>query len=489
MSELLIVILVIVSIGLTGRSLLALIDRICGTLDSPRLPSEVWGISILMGVSFTAAAGFVWSDLGGQLNRSLALRQAIIGAILGIVATVQSFRRRSIGAIESPASSSPFLTRMFRVVFGLVIIGAFILPALSIKLTDQALSDPAHHKQHEEIQRKAQILFQTGTIDAPALVPESGYPYHFREPLLLPLAERHVDTLWERPSDLADWIWSPLCLAGLGLSFAGVLTRRASTAWGWILATGLTVMPILWSERGLLARSGDLPLACFHGVAVLYLWDALQDSPGRLRVRGLLLASGMASSAVFTKSEGLAYLVVEMVAWMFTLPGGTRSPEPAKDPSETPRSWKQDLLGIAIFALFAAFLLTPWMLYRQALPVDPQSIRWVRPQIGPPEFLRELFSPVIRDWWKTGLPWWLMGLALVSSPRRSLLRPQRFLILTLLGALGAAEFVLAPAGLSRTLDGSSQTFLLQLTPIAVLLMAAVWTPSGHDGTAGPSSVP
>lgn len=472
MSEPLVVIVAILGVVFTGRSVLTLIDRICGTLGTPRPQAEIWGISILLGISFTAASGFVWSDCGGPLNTSLAWRQTVIGSLLGIFATVRSLGRKQPAFVEPIAPSSPFLTRFFRFALGLVIAGAF---GLSLIPPELEFEERAPRKERVEIDRKAKVLFQTGSIDSPELVPDGGYPVHFREPLMLPLAERHVAALLGRLSDTAPAIWSPLSLAGLALSFAGVLTRRTATAWGWILATGLAVMPILWSsETGILARVADIPTTSFHGVAVLYVWDALQRAPGRDRICGLLIASGMASSCVFTKSEGLSYLIVDVLAWgIATL--GSRGVTTSDD-KNTGRStsWGRELFGLAIFVLFTAFLLAPWMIYRHALPTGP-----VAPRVSqPPEFLRDLFHLIIQDWWKTGLPWGLMLLALLSSPRRSWAVPQRFLLLTLVGTLVIAELVLAPAGLKGYLGGSSQPFLMHLTPLTILFVAAAWGPTG-----------
>lgn len=493
MSEMFIVILAILGVVLTGRSLLALIDRVCGTLELPRFPSEIWGISILLGVSFTAAAGFVWSDIGRPLNTSFAWKQLILGSILGLFATIQSFRRLQVTPVTSPGSSSPFLLRTFRLVLGTVIAAAFVVSIRSPQLLDALAQGP--HKDRLEIERRANLLLASGSIDAPGLAPAGGYPYHFRDPLLLPLAERHVHALHGQASELAGAIWSPLCLAGLALSFAGVLSRRTGMAWGWIMATGLSVMPILWSpDLGIPARAADLPIASFHGVALLYLWDALQEVPGRIRVRALLLASGMASSAVFTKPEGLTYLAIDIVAWSVATLGSVRfGTSPGENLGRNP-SWRRDLQGIAIFVVFAAALLTPWMIYRHAMPVNRSSVpselvlpgKFMDRFSRPPAFLCDLMDQIVQDWWKGGLPFGLMLLALVSSPRRHWAIPPRFLLLSLLGFLTAAELFLAPAGFLPHLGGTSRPLLLQLTPLVLLCVAAGWKPTSDEVS---SSVP
>jgi hypothetical protein len=471
MSEPFVVLIAILGVVFTGRSILTLIDRICGTIETPRPQAEIWGLSILLGVSFTAAAGFVWSDCGGRLNASLAWRQTILGSLLGLVATGMSLRRKQSLPVQANVPSSPFLTRFFRVALGLVLAGAF---GLSLFPPDLDGEGQPSGPDRVEIERQAKVLLETGTIDAPELVPEGGYPAHFRRPLLLPLAQRHLAALLGRPSEIATGIWSPLCLAGLALSFAGVLGRRTAVAWGWILATGLAVMPLMWvPEFGVLARMADVPAASFHGVALLMLWDALQTERGRVRASRLLIASGMASSCVFTKSEGLIYLLGHVLAWCLATLGSRGGSSAEGQQMGVFRGWGAELIGISIFVLFTAFLLTPWMVYRHGLPVRPVAAVPARTA----ELLQELVQLIRLDWWKTGLPWGLLLLAVVSSPRRSWAVPQRFLLLAFAMALTLAALLLAPVGLKEYLGGSSQRLLLHLTPLAMLLIAAAWRPS------------
>lgn len=471
MSEPFVVLIAILGVVLAGRSILTLIDRICGTIETPRAQSEIWGLSILLGVSFTAAAGFVWSDFGGQLTASFAWKQTILATVLGLVATGMSLRRKLNLPVDTSIPSSPFLTRFFRVALGLVLAGAFGLSLFPPDLEGEGLTSSP---DRVEIERQAQVLLETGTIDAPELVPEGGYPAHFRRPLLLPLAQRHLAGLLGRPSEIATGIWSPLCLAGLALSFAGVLGRRTAGAWGWMLATGLAVMPLMWvPEFGVLARMADVPAASFHGVALLMLWDALQTERGRVRASRLLIAAGMASSCVFTKSEGLIYLLGHVLAWSVATLGSRGESGAAGEKPGFAQGWGREQIGIAIFVLFAAFLLTPWMLYRHGLPTRPVTAVPARTA----ELIQDLLQLIRLDWWKAGLPWGLLLLAVVSSPRRSWEVSQRFLLLAFAIALALAALLLAPVGLKEHLGGSSRPLLLHLTPLAMLLIAAAWRPS------------
>ncbi|RLS54849.1 MAG: hypothetical protein DWH91_10780 [Planctomycetota bacterium] len=477
-------ILAVLGAALGGRALYALFERVLGKDERPRPSAEIWGLSILLGMGFTSAAAFVWSDLGRPLNARISWIQMIGGALCGLFAIFQHQRRnRVIPAAPYPHSTA--LVRACQILLGLTLLAAVV----QTLLTPQRFWD-----ERAIFAIKARVLHETQSIDAEELRHPDFVQYHPRYPMMLPLLERHVYALAGEFNDRWSKIWFPAMYLGLVLSYAGVLSRRYSADWGWLMALLLALIPVLMpDEYGFLSAQADAPMACFHGVAVLCLWDALQDPPGTRRRRGIILASSVASGAFFVKDEGTAYIIIDLIAWGLTaiLCGGRifpSTPEPDRS-----RSLMGHLLGIVVFGVFAAILLTPWMRHRATLPTTTEMHYWERLkshrlleqlatlQWSIPHLLHRMFA----EWQQWGLSWWLLILAVVTAPRRAIAGPQLFLLLNLLGALAAfvVAGMLAPAELKEHLGGSSHRYLMQLVPVAMLFVAAVWSPTPSKSAA------
>ena len=479
MTGLVAAVIAVVGSTLGGRSLLALFDRVCGTREIQRPSAEIWGASILLGAGFTSALAFVWSDIGQPLTAQFSWGQVGLSGVLGMLVIVNARRQLSKAHDEDSRPALAPLARACQVVLGFVIAAAF----LQTFLTPQKFWD-----ERAIFAIKAKVLYEAGTIDAPELLHPDFVQYHPRYPLMLPLLERHVYALAGRANDRWAKVWFPLMYAGLVLSYAGVLARRTSPDWGWLMATVLGLVPVLLpDEYGFLSAQADAPMACFQGVAVLYFWDALHEHRGAIQRRSLLLASSLAAGACFVKDEGLAYLLVNFLAWASALLlGGGRLGFEALD-EKLPRRLGHQLAAMTTFGLFAAILLIPWMRHRATLPTTTEMHYLERMEAGRllerlstlqwslPHLVRRMFV----EWRIWGLPWWLLLLAALTAPRRSWAGPQRFLLLILLGALAAfvVAGMLAPAELEEHLGGSSHRYLMQLVPVAVLFVAAVWSPA------------
>ncbi len=375
---------------------------------------------------------------------------------------------------------------MCQTILGLMIAASFV----------QALLTPQRFWDERAIFAiKGRVLFETGSINAPELLHPDFAQYHPRYPLLIPLLERHVYALSGSADDRWSKVWFPGMYAGLVLSFAGVLSRRFSPDEGWLMATVLAAVPVLMpDEYGFLSAQADAPMACFHGVAVLLLWDGFLESPGGSRRRGLFLAAAIVSSGVFIKDEGLAYLLVHLLSWGVSLFLGGNSLGSGCAGEGRLRSLGRNLVMMFGFALTTAVLLTPWLLHRRTLPSTTEmhyferldagrliervsTLRWSIPHLG-----HRMFG----EWQTWGLPWWMLLLAIVTAPRRIFAGPQLFLLLNLLGALAAfvVAGMLAPAELEEHLGGSSHRYLMQLVPVAILYVAGAWGRSGVGRGAG-----
>ena len=475
-------IIAVVGAVLAGRALLSFLERVLRVGHTARPPSEVWGVSILLGMAFTAAAAFVWSDGGGPLTERFSWGQIALGVVTGLAA----IWRQSRSAVRGPASAitpppaSGALARICQIGIGVMIALAFV----QTLLTPQRFWD-----ERAIFAIKGRVLYETGTIDAPELRHPDFVQYHPSYPLLIPLLERHVYALSGEANDRWAKVWFPLMYAGLVLSFAGVLSRRSTPDEGWLMATLLATVPVLLpDDYGFLSAQADAPMACFHGVAVLLLWDGFQEAPGGSRRRSLFLAASIAASAVFVKDEGKAFLLVDLLSWglALLLGGGRLGHDP---PGEGRlRSVGRHLLAMVAFVLIAAVLLTPWTLHQRTLPTTTEMHYFERLDAGRlierlstlrwsiPHLLHRMFA----EWRTWGLPWWLVLLALMTSPRRSFAGPQLFLLLNLLGALAAfvVAGMLAPAELEEHLSGSSSRYLMQLVPVAILFVAGAWGRAG-----------
>ena len=400
MDEFLIALLAAVGATLTGRSLLFLFDRVFGTREARRPAAEVWGTSILLGVSFTAASGFVWCDMGQELGPHFSWRQAIIGSLLGILA---EFRSRRLVANSPPLPvmpSSSVILWTYRVTACAVILGMVVLT-----LRDTSPADG----MRKTIEDKARILFEARTTYAPQLVHPEVVTPSSRDPLLIPLFERHVYALLGRECQPWAQIWAPLTYAGMLLTFIGIAGRRVppTRAWGGILA----VSPFVLFDSSTYSFNLAVPTlaaVCFHAAAVLYLWDAWQTSSERERVRGILLASGMASSVCFIRNDGVALLLLNAIAWWVTAVFVHLRATPQSVSSS------RQLMGVIYFCLFAAFLLTPWMRYRSELPIDDQIMITVGQNTAndsETESSHVVFSyfPLLSIWVLSAFVSWMIG--------------------------------------------------------------------------------
>jgi hypothetical protein len=272
---------------------------------------------------------------------------------------------------------------------------------------------------------------------------------------------------------------------GLWLTVAGVLTRRlgAGPAWLWTLLLATTPSLTTW-EYGFLSAQADAVVGCFHGASVLYLWDWLtpraadEGDAAAPPAPAPLLAGLLAGLALWTKDEGIALALVDgailtglgVVAWL-------RRREV--------RSWVIGRrAGFASAAILGPVLLIalPWFLHRRQLPLTEEMGYFDR--LGPeallagmasvPWIVRHLVSRMFLEAGTWGLHWWGGAAACLLRPRRALAPAQALLWLDVLGALAALTVagMLAPIPAEEHIGGSAHRFLLQLTPVAVLFLAA-----------------
>jgi hypothetical protein len=480
---------VVLGQALLGLALLGLLQ---GT-HQRRLPApwaETLGLSMALGIAGTAAILFVYSLAGGRLNGAASWTLTAVGVIAGTVCLTVRRRGGQVGrtavasgigerAVEPKSSPERALVRVSQVVVGVLLVSA----------TVQTLLTPQRFWDERAIFGiKAKVLAEAQSVTAPLLRQPEFVQYHPRYPLLLPLIESHIyatagiDDRWSK-------LPIPVLFSALVLGVAGILTRRCGPGRAWLTAAMLAGVPVLFPfELGVISAQGDAPTACFHGLAVLAIWDRLGQSPLRTSPRDWLLPAVLGAATAFTKDEGLAYLMIDWIAIVLIWPIGRWGRRCARHGANAGPvvdfSLRQLMLVLTVSVTSILALLMPWMWHRQSLPTTtemeyvgnmsaefflsrPGDLAWVAEHL-----LRRMFG----EWDVWGLQWWGVLLAGASACRCVLRPAQCFLLLDIAGALGAflLAAMIAPAELHDHVSGSSQRYLMQIAPTAVIFIAGQW---------------
>lgn len=470
--------LLVLLLGLAGQSLLgvAIARLILGCFpkraeNTSISFSEQAGLAIVLGIGLTAWILFVLSWIGVPLDRQTSVVVTGLGISLGLVSIAASIisSRRAIKAPVDDVAELP-QERAFCRLCQLGIAFWIVMGLAQALMTPQRLWD-----ERAIFAIKAAVLFEDKSIGSKDLADVDFVQGHPRYPLLLPLAEHHLYALLGEVDDRLSKVLFPLLFAGLVLTTVGVLSRHlpVSHAWMWglLLATIPALMP---HDYGFLCGQADAPIGCFHAVALLYIWDACEHArDGSLPTfLGSALVAGLCGGlAAFTKDEGLAFLIVD-VALLGLLTLGALIAR---------RSAARFAALTMVFSGCAIGLLLPWMMHRNTLPATTEmnyfgrlSLEMLTSRIGTlawsvPHMLGRMFW----EWREWGLHWWLMVAAIVIAPRR-LLRPGQWMLLgDVLGSIAAllVAGMLAPVRLEEHIGGSSQRFLMQLAPVAILFAA------------------
>jgi hypothetical protein len=279
---------------------------------------------------------------------------------------------------------------------------------------------------------------------------------HHNYPLLLPMLIAGAYQGAGRFDDSAAKLVFPLMLLGASLvAWFGLrrLTSPGMAAWltaAWIASPAMVV----WSSIGY----ADALLAMFALGAALYLGAyARNGEPADVWIAALCGAF-----AAFTKNEGAALALVILVsagAWII-------------------RSKAQ--MRLFLRAAGVAFLLVvPWLVFRATLPADdenypgrlvPATILHNIDRTGAVivAFGRQMSS--VSSW---GLIWLAIPVALAIRPRALTHRWTRFIWTALILQLATytLAYIIAPSNLTDLLDVTVQRLLVQVSPLAVILLS------------------
>lgn len=486
MSPLLIVVVCLLGQWLLGLAVTRLVFRWTDSKTSHAV-CEQMGLAIVLGIGLNAWGLFLWSWLGGSLGPATSIAFTGFGFVAGIpLLLIKSRGNNGTDGVSEHCPSPDQNTE------GAAFCKAcqWGLGLLTVVALVQSLMTPLRlwdERAHFSI--KASVMFEDRSIRSADLTERDFVQGHPRYPLLIPLAQVHLYFLLGEINDRLAKVYFPLLFAGLVLTTVGVLMRHLTAArawlWGMLLATVPALMP---NEYGFLCGQADAPVACFHGVAVLYAWDVLE----RLRRDGVLSLSSLIISGlscgltVFTKDEGIAYLLIDMtgLALMLivqTLFGHVRHKHGTEKNEHVSESVRTILVAGMVVSTCAAVIVVPWLMHRRGLPQTAemayadrlsveyllkrfQTLTWSVPHLG---------QRMILEWYEWGFQWWFMAMAIVLAPRRLLRPAQMLLVIDVLGALAAllVAGMLAPVQLEEHIGGSSHRFLMQITPVALLFVA------------------
>ena len=425
---------------------------------------EAAGLGIVLGLGLTAYSLFLWSLFGGKLGAIASGVHSLSGWIAGGPWIVSHFRCQFAAQSKKTFSHDRYERAVCCACQFLISI-LFVTTFLQTLQTPQKLWD-----ERAIFALKARVLFEDRTIHSPALLHPDFVQYHPRYPLLLPLAEQNILSLYGSDDDRLSKLIFPLLYCGMVLTATGVLLRHLTPAQAWFAGLLLATIPVLVPyEYGFLCGQADAPIACYHSLSLLFLWDALRQKQFQQVSTGSLVLAGIfAGLAAFTKDEGIAYLIID----------GTILGLLALSPVRSRQRLKRSCLEGILFLTAAGIILVPWLIHRRSLPNTTEmnyfermtwelffsrmeTLRW-----SVPHLVHRMFW----EWNEWGLQWWLMLAALVSRPRSLFHAPQLLLVLDVTAAIAAllVAGMLAPAQLNEHIGGSSHRFLMQIAPIAVL---------------------
>jgi hypothetical protein len=459
----------VLAMWLTGVAIAGMLLR--GREISAATPRWEWhGLALLLGIGGVSWLSFVWSLCGGPLGRAGSISIGLTGGLAGGV-TLLIRRRRPAPACSVP--SSPWSRAV-----------AMLLLCVWISLVTQTLLTPQRLWDERAIFGiKSAVLFEDATIASEALRHPQFVQGHPRYPLLLPLAEEYLYGWLGRVDDRWGKLVAPLVALGLWLVFSGVWERHVGRDRSRLGVLLLASVPALatW-DYGYLCVQADALVAGFHGLSVLYLWDAWRQSEASSSAGfAPWIISGVAAGlCLFTKDEGIALALVDgaalvsvaLLTWI-----ARRSIAGARIEAVNRRI----VAGMLAWTLPILLIAIPWFWWRRQLPTTNEMAYLNRLSLASlvagaatldwsvPHLVQRMFG---RESLTYGLMWWGVALTILLSPRRVLRPSQLLLLLDIFGAVCALLIagMLAPLAVEDHIGGSSHRFLLQLIPTAVLFL-------------------
>lgn len=457
---------------------LGIVQLLPGVASLPRGQRLAYGY--LLGIAWIGGSLYALSHVFAvPLRRPAVLAVLIAPVLAGIVARVR--QRPRLQARLQARKGRPW-TGLEKTVF--------VLSALiCLGVLSESLANPLRDwdgRMTWVVQ--ALHVHQEGTVDARALREPEWYITHPRYPLLLPLAQVALATLFPLGED-AHAVYRPLYAVFLPVFLALVYggARRWVPGNAAALATlSAALLPFLsfYPGGGAVSAYSDLPLACFYGGALFLLLRA------RPRLSHGIAAGLLLAAAVLSKNEGAL-----LALWALLLLGVAL----------VRRRKAAPVVAAAVFAALALALLLSW---RSGIPnrYDESYEELLTAANLWPEIVTRLplllpkirFEMVAAKHWTVF--WSVAPLLLLAGRRGFRRRPSGLLALAALAPLGVAWLAYTvsetPVDLVRM---TWNRFLLQaLLPFLALLAFALddllrrshWLPRALGGPArSPSPSP
>tara|TARA_R110002111_G_scaffold262869_1_gene342126 strand:+ start:40023 stop:41459 length:1437 start_codon:yes stop_codon:yes gene_type:complete len=473
LTDLILILLGAAGVWGSGLVLAQLLLPVSSTASQPKSNlAELLGLGLVLGFGITALFYLLWALIGLRYSSGMAYIWMSLGLAGGVGTFFVRYRRLNQNADRlSPTSKAEIDFR--HLCLGLLIFLA-MTTVIQTWMTPQRFWD-----ERAIFGLKSIVIFQESTILNESLSHPDFVQYHPKYPLLIPLNEAHFYLLMGEVNDRWSKIMFPLLYVGMVLTFLGVLLRSTrQTARAWLFTLMLATVPSMvpW-EYGFLSGQADGPVACFHTVALLYLWSYLsaltRENPQSSVLARLPLIAGLAAGmTIFTKDEGIAFFLVDLIALSLV----------------TVLYFRKRLISTAVsilqFGLTTVIVVVPWFIHRSQLPSTTEMAYFSRMQIttlaeGFSAFfwaVQHLFQCMFLEAWKWGLQWWGLMLSLFAFPGKAIKPHQLFLLLNLLGTLSALVIagMIAPTPVQEHIGGSSLRFLLQISGGAILYIAGQW---------------
>ncbi len=316
-------------------------------------------------------------------------------------------------------------------------------------------------------QLKAKLLATTALTPRPAYFTDVSLSYsHLRYPILMSMISASVHVMTGTLNDGLEKVPAILLLVGLCACVYGAIFRRRGSGAALTATALLLTTPTLLKFAG--SGTAELAIAAFYAcsIAAILRWQEQQ------KIADLLLAAFFSACLAWTKNEGLALAVVNLVIILFA----------------TPRPLlRRHLTSAALFGAIIAMLYLPWFLYTHELPRTDEDyaghLNVTRIVANIDRLPRILWAMLMETFnlARWGIFWVILLPLAILEWKQLQTRPVLTLIALL--ALQTTSYVVAylvtPLDVDHLIMTTSYRLLLHASPVGALLVGMLWPPSAR----------
>ena len=307
---------------------------------------------------------------------------------------------------------------------------------------------------------KARVLSTTPILDANYFKDLNYFSLHLNYPLMIPFLMAGINGINGDLLEVAPKMIFPVFYIVLILFISsGLLSHLSRWKMLVIIVSYMTMSPLLrWSGSGL----ADVPLATFYAGCLTYL---LRWTRSGLR-QDTIMASIFAAFCGFSKNEGCALIIVTFVgilAWLVI--------------SKSHLSIRPVLLYGAI----AFGILAPWFAVARNLPdcdkfLSQFSCSIILENVDRLLVIASAFFDELVSWGKWNGIWMICLFTMVAGGRHLKNPPIFFLSFIFVAQLWLYVFIylIHPHDLRGLIPVTMDRLLIQLSPVAILLIGLQW---------------